>query len=950
MAAVSDVLLTSRLVTLTGAGGSGKTRLAAEVARSVESRFPGGVVWIELAALTDQALVVGHLATALGVEGAGRPPADALRDALREAVRDGELLIVLDNCEHVIEASADIVQRTLESNALVRFLTTSREALGVAGERAWLVPVLSLPSSDSLDAISGAESVRLFVERAQAASATFRLTDANAAAIARLCRRLDGLPLAIELAAARARALTPEQMLGRLDDGLRVLESPRRGAVPRHRTLRDAIEWSYHLLDDAERVVLQRLSVFAGDFSLDAAEAVVADAVIAHADVLDLLAALVDKSLVVVREQADEARYRLLETIRQYAAERLDESGAAAAAQARHAAFYASLVRRAEPHFITPDRPTWVARVQRELDDVRLVSGWSRASDPALHVELIGRLGWFWYSSGLWTEGRKWIEDALALAEASAPDAHRAALLFAGGVISSLQGHGSTARGWLEESLVIAQTLGDRSLEAYARSYIGVALGQEGLAAAEAPTREALAWFDEAGDLYGKRLALVVLVTLLIKDGKLTEARTAGEEAVRVARAYGLGRELGIALQVLGTVQLHQRELDVAARTIGEALRALSGDPQGFWLARAMELLGVIQSARGRPLDAARLFGAAEARRERMGAVLFQLDRERLAPLVSAARLAAGYDDFTRAWQEGRARVFEEAVAGAIAAVAGPEAPTPTPYTRRAPDRASSSAPASDGTPPVLRVSALGPVEIARDGVLIPDAAWKYARPRELFLYLIAHPDGRTREQIGLAFWPDASAAQVKNNFHVLLHHLRRSLGRAELVVFEDDLYRVNWTLGVEVDVARFEREATAARRALRASPSSTEAVERLRSAIALYRGDFLAGENAGDWHLELRDHLHKVWTESLDALGSHLMDAESYDEAAEVYRTLVRADELDEDAHRRLMSALARSGHRGEALRHYDRFAELLERDLGAQPDRKTIALYDQLKRAEVV
>src|SRR5687768_2765433 len=276
VAAVSDVLLTSRLVTLTGAGGSGKTRLAGEVARSVESRFPGGVVWIELAAITDPALVIGHLATALGVEGAGRPPADALRDALREAARVGELLIVLDNCEHVIDVSADIVQRTLESNAQVRFLTTSREALGVAGERAWLVPVLTLPASDSIDAIADAESVRLFVDRARAASATFRLTDANASAIARLCRRLDGLPLAIELAAARVRALTPEQMLSRLEDGLRVLSSTRRGAVPRHRTLRDAIEWSYHLLDDAERLVLQRLSVFPAEFSLDAAEAVCA--------------------------------------------------------------------------------------------------------------------------------------------------------------------------------------------------------------------------------------------------------------------------------------------------------------------------------------------------------------------------------------------------------------------------------------------------------------------------------------------------------------------------------------------------------------------------------------------------------------------------------------------------------------------------------------------------
>jgi len=231
-----------------------------------------------------------------------------------------------------------------------------------------------------------------------------------------------------------------------------------------------------------------------------------------------------------------------------------------------------------------------------------------------------------------------------------------------------------------------------------------------------------------------------------------------------------------------------------------------------------------------------------------------------------------------------------------------------------------------------------------------PHSAWKYARPRELFLYLLAHPDGRTREQIGLAFWPDASAAQVKNNFHVMLHHLRRALGRTDLVVFEHERYRVNWALGVELDVTRFEREATAARRALRANPTAADAAERLRSALQLYRGDFLVDENAGDWNLEMRDHLHRVWTDGLMALGAHLTAIEAFSEAVDVYRTAVRADALNEDAHRQLMFALARSGHRGEALRHYDRFVDLLASDLGARPDRKTTALYDQLRKAETV
>jgi DNA-binding SARP family transcriptional activator len=528
--------------------------------------------------------------------------------------------------------------------------------------------------------------------------------------------------------------------------------------------------------------------------------------------------------------------------------------------------------------------------------------------------------------------------------EALGRDASRARVLFAAGVIAALQGQGGAARQWLEESTAIAREVGDRSLAAYSDSYIGIALGQEGLAAAEAPTREALAWFEQSGDLYGKRLALVVLVTLLLKEAKLVAARAMGEDAVRVATAYGLGRELGIALQVLGTVQLHQGELDTAASTIANALRALRRDPQAFWLARAMELMGVLECLRGHPVHAARLFGAAEARRERMGAVLFQLDRERLAPHIAAARAAAGDGPFAEAWATGRALPFEAATDVAISGATPPRVEA----TPVAPSDAARVAGPSSTL--VLSVRTLGPVEIERDGVPVPHSAWKYARPRELFLYLLTHPEGRAREQIGLAFWPDASPAQVKNNFHVMLHHLRRALGRADLVVFEKDCYRVNWELGIELDAVVFEREAVAARRALRANPRSAEASLSLRTALDGYRGGFLEDENAGDWHMELREHLHRVYVDGLIALGAYFADVESWIEAAEVYRRVVSADELNEDAHRRLMSSLARAGQRGEALRHFDRFAAVLRRDLGAAPERQTSALYDQLRKAEFV
>ena len=937
IAVVCDLLASGRLVTLTGAGGSGKTRLAAEVMRMTVDRFRDGATWIELAPITEPELLLGLVATSLGIGDAGRPPADALRDALRDAER----LIVLDNCEHLVDACAAVADFLLRHCPGVRLLTTSREALSVAGERAWLVPLLGVPEPvATVGDIARSESVRLFVDRARAASASFALTEDNATAVAQLCARLDGLPLAIELAAARARALTPDAMLSRLGSGLRLLTAERRGVPARHRTLRDTIDWSYDLLDPNERLVLHRLSVFADRFSLDAAEAVCAGDEVQPEAVLDILASLVDKSLVMVEDRVDEARYHLLETIRQYGRERLDASAESGAVLARHADYYCALVCTAEPHLITPARREWVDRLQRELDDVRLVLSWTREHDRARHVEIAGRLGWFWYSSGLWTEGRRWLEEALALSDPQASDAPRAAALFGAGVIASLQGHGTTARAWLEESSTMARALGNRRLAAYSDSYIGVALGQEGLAAAEAPARAALAWFEEDGDLYGQRLALLVLVTLLLRQGDLAKARVLGERAVGVARAYGLGRELGIALQVLGTVQLQQRELDAAAATIADALAALRSDPQPFWIARALELMGVIECARARGVHAARLFGAAERRRERMGAVLFQLDRERLAPIIAAARVAVGDERFDGAWKAGRAESFDQMVDLAIESVLRPSAAPDAPAVigSIAPNSASASHVA-------LRVRALGRLTIVLDGTEIPRSAWKFARPRELLVYLLGYRHGRSREQISVALWPEASAAQAKNNVHVALHHLRRVLGRNDFVLYQRERYVVNWALGVEVDTTTFEYDLDVARRAQRANPAAADAAARLRAALDLYQGDFLEDEDAGDWHLEERDRLRRLWIEGLASLGSQLTAAGSHTDAVDVYRQLVRADGWDEAAHRHLMSALARSGQRGEALRHYDQVVAVLRRELGSAPARETVALYDQLR-----
>ena len=953
VAAIRAILGETRLLTLTGSGGSGKTRLASEVA----SASPGAA-WVELSPLHDPMLLPGAVLAALDMEQGSRPPMDALLDALR----DRELLLVLDNCEHLVDACAHLAESLLHSCPRLSILATSREALGIRGERAWLVPGLSISGvvANTPEAIEGSEAVRLFVDRAQAAVAKFALTAANAAAIAHICRRLDGLPLAIELAAARVRSLPPEQLAARLDASFAVLSGGPRTAVPRHRTLRAAMQWSYDLLDPLERILLQRLSVFAGDFALEAAERVCAGTELAQEEILDVLAALVDKSLVAMREEHGVARYYLLETVRQFAHGLLEHAGGVADVAERHARTCFTLVSDAEPHFITRLRPLWAQRVQREIDNVRAALTFTRDHDIDLHVQLAGRLGWFWYSSGLWAEGRRWLEGAIALSAPRNAAADRARVLFGAGVLASLQAQAAVAQAWLEECVTLAQQLGDHRTTAYARAYIGVAYGQSGNPAALVPTEEARDWFRDAGDLYGLRLALVVLSTVHLVRGDLPLALTEAEEGAQIAREFGLDRELAIALQVLAAVVLTQGNLVRARDLFRESLAALRRDPSLFWIARALQLLGVVTSRLGEPLHGARLLGAAEACRETIGAGLLQHDRDRLLPVVQSAREAAGADAFDDAWSRGRAMRIDEALTVALGdrPAAGSTLPD-----------ASSSPPAAvPGTVlHALEVRALGPLEILVGGSPLPADAWRYTKPRELLLYLLCHPEGRTRDQIGLTFWPESSATQVKNSFHVTLHHLRKALGRIDLIAFDGDRYRAAWELGVWFDARVFEERAGPLIKTLKsprnkaASPARSSArspepgevaplLDDLRAALSLYRGEFLVDERAGDWHLDDRDRFRRLFTEGMLILADQLETLDDFAEAADAYRRVIAAEELHEEAHRRLMRTLTRAGERGAALRQYERLSARLKADLDAEPEAETTALYSRLKRAEPV
>ena len=624
----------ARLLTLTGPGGCGKTRLALAVATDLAHAFPDGVHWVELAALTDPDLVPQAVAAALGVrEEPGRPP----RDTLRTALQPRHLLLVLDNCEHLVAACAHLVEALLRVCPGLRILATSREALGVAGETLRRVPSLSVPPDDVLtvDEIGRYEAVRLFVERTAAVQPAFALTPTTAPLLAQLCRRLDGIPLALELAAARMRVLTLEQIVQRLDDCFRLLTGGSRTALPRQQTLRATIDWSYDLLTEAERALLRRLAVFAGGWSLEAAEAVVSGqwSVVsgnepaaasrqlsdglgeAHSelgtrnselttdhwplttDVLDLLTALVDKSLVQVEEQAPrgypEARYRLLETVRQYAWERLAEAGQEqAVVQRRHAAWCLALVEETDPARAAggADDEAGRARLDGEQDNLRAALAWCLASDPETGLRLAASLGDYWSVGFGPSEGRRWLE---ALLHAPGAGAHRrtvwrARALLEAGRVTRAQGDLVTTRAYLEASLALSRELGETPLVAQVLNNLGLLLMYLGdYRQARTALDEGLALSRQVGDQGRVAGTLVTLGRLVTREGDFVRAQAWFEESLSLMRT--IGSRSGVALALL--------QLGMVARDQGETARAEGLLTESLALAWEIHAWGIVTAA-----------------------------------------------------------------------------------------------------------------------------------------------------------------------------------------------------------------------------------------------------------------------------------------------------------------------------------------------------------------
>ncbi len=749
LAEVKGLLAGTRLLTLTGTGGTGKTRLALQVASEVLDEYPDGAWLVELAQLSDPGLVLQAIASALGVR---EQQGHALLDMLRGYLLARNLLLVIDNCEHLLDACVVAVTELQTSVPGLTVLTTSREPLGVAGEVTYRVPSLSLPEpgrKSKPEQLLQYEAVRLFVERARAVLPGFELSEQNVAAITKICRRLDGIPLAIELAAARMRVLSAEQIAARLDDHFKLLTGGSRSALPRQQTLQALVDWSYNLLSDAECVLLRRLSVFAGGWSLEAAEQIAgfaptdapaasrlagqatpSDVEEAGLDVLDLLARLVDRSLVLADTQAGEARYRLLEMIRQYAREKLQAAGKSTPVRDRHLQFYLSMVQRMGGEFMGWER---VDLLVPEEDNLRTALEWATATRPLDAVRLGSGLIDYWVSRGLASEGRRRLSEALqeSCQEPLADDEEselRGRICARGrarlGYLHYAQGDYLAARASLEESLPGARDVGARGTLCYAlgllgmvdallgdfpaaqaaagealrlaralpdRRFLGFALYASGEVAGQATADQSDAralfaeslrvWRTEGGQM-GEALAVWGLGMAAYRQGFYDEAADRFRESMTIRDAMHDRTSMNVARSALADVARQQGRFAESAALYRETLAQWRQIGNLGAVARCMECLGFLAAAQAeaqppeartgsepdaRLTEAARLLGAAQALRE-SGAASPMTAEETVEyeRLVPAARALGDPIAFDAAWNEGCTMTAAEAVEYAL--------------------------------------------------------------------------------------------------------------------------------------------------------------------------------------------------------------------------------------------------------------------------------------------
>ena len=703
---IEGFLGTARLLTLLGMGGLGKTRLALQIGAGVMDAYPDGVWFIDLQTIRDPALVTGETARVLGVrEEAGRP----LMQTLCAHLKSRKLLLILDNCEQIIDASADLSSAILRAAPDVRILTTSRTALRVPGEQTYLVQPLPLPSKGGgLETLSESTAVQLFVERAKLHKPSFALTAREAPAIAELVARLEGIPLALELAAARVRALSLAEINKRLQDRYKLLVSGDRTLQARQQTLRALVDWSYDLLQDNEQILLARIAVFAGSFDLAAAEAICGVDPLAADDMLDLITSLVEKSLINLEEGDEGSRYRALETIRDYAREKLVQRQEQAALAAAHCNYFFSFAKASNQGLQGPEQAEWTRRVENSLDDLRAAVALSLAKgvDPIISVKLEVALMGFWMLRGYSSEGRRYVRASLELPEVRASDAIHAHALYVGACLAEGQANYAEALQMLQACLALRRNLGSPIDIAASLSTLSLVRLHTGDAdGARKDEEEAVTIFRSIENRIGEAIGLLHLGQIHFYLEEDMQAHVYFEQCLKIAREIEyreiereaellLGESLLSSSDMPGACKRFTRSLDVcreAEDKRGEAAALWwlgkwdlqSGDLEGARVRlngalRAFqafemyeELLGCLEDhaalmcAMGAAHDALRVYASVEVARERLTLRRYPRGQRRWSEAITDVRLQVGDAAFDKAWTEGRAWSVDDAIAHA---------------------------------------------------------------------------------------------------------------------------------------------------------------------------------------------------------------------------------------------------------------------------------------------